>query len=90
MIKKSLRIITLTAMLGTIALWLEGGANRGWTKTSVATMKIDPITQIEYPVWRKEFVPGVDFLVAGIGLAIVLGGASLLPIFNPTTTKKDT
>ena len=75
--KKILLILTAVVLLGTVGTWLVTGANRGWTKTKLAIEKTDPITGIEYPVFQKKFLPGVDFLGAGLIVAVVLGGTSL-------------
>lgn len=63
----------LLILLGCPAFWLARGGSTGWTKTSVTRMEVDPVTELEFPVVEKRFVPGVDFLagtvVVGIGLA---------------------
>lgn len=77
-----LRIAALILWLAGMAWWVAAGMNPGWTKTSVSTMETDPITGIEYPVWKKRFVPGVDLLIAGSGCAAALVGLSFLPFLN--------
>ncbi|MGE3311442.1 MAG: hypothetical protein AB7O66_15855, partial [Limisphaerales bacterium] len=55
-----------------------GGPNLGWTKTSVAVSRVDPVTELEFVEWQKNFVPGLDFL-GGVGaLAGVLFAVSFL------------
>ncbi len=71
-------MIALLIVVGVGAWWLGTGANRGWTKTSVATMRTDPITQIDYPVYEDRFVPGVDLVAAAVLLAGVLSGLTFL------------
>ena len=65
--------------IGGIALWVMAGQNPGWTKTSKEILKIDPVTELQYPVYEKGFYPGVDFLagtiVVGVGFMI---GASFI------------
>ena len=78
----ALRILALVLFLALLAWWTAAGMNPGWTKTSVATMEIDPVTGIEYPVWQKKFVPGVDLLAAGTGCAAALVALSILPLLN--------
>jgi len=68
----------------TLSVWLVTGAHTGWTRTTVTIMKIDPITEIEYPETRKEFVAGVDVVAAGMALSFLLLGASLLFKQQPT------
>lgn len=61
---------------GTAACWLATGANRGWTKTSVAVERTDEVTGIVYREYEKRFSPGVEFLGAGLGGAVLLAGAA--------------
>lgn len=77
-----IRIATLIFWMALVVWWASFGMNTGWTKTSVSTMETDPITGIEYPVWKKQFVPGVDLLAAGTGCAAALLGLSFLPFLN--------
>ena len=78
MIRTTLRLVALTVALGTIVLWFFGGPNLGWTKTSVMSEEIDPVTELKRPVWENRFLPGVDFLAGGlIGSALILGGSFL-------------
>lgn len=65
-----------------IALWAAGGASTGWTKTYVEVMKTDEITGIEYPERVKRLVPGLDFLVPGVGVGIVciFAGTAILRV----------
>lgn len=63
--------------VGTV-VWLFGGPNLGWTKTSVAHEVADPVTGLSQMVWEKTFLPGVDFLAAVLALSLVLGGVSFL------------
>lgn len=77
-----LRIAAFVLLLAILGWWAAAGMNPGWTKTSVATMQTDPVTGIEFPVWQKKFVPGVDLLAAGTGCAAALVALSFLPILN--------
>ena len=76
--KKGLRIIALLLVVAAIAFWAGTGANRGWTKTSVPVKTLDEVTGIEGITYKKQFVPGVDFLGAWLLGAIVLTGVSFL------------
>ena len=55
-----------------LAVWLAKGAHLGFTRDFEPVQVPDPVTGIVgfrmEPVW----IPGVDFLVAGLGLAGVL------------------
>ncbi len=76
--KRGLRILALVLALATATLWLVAGANRGWTRTSVPIKIVDEVTGIEGIQYRKRFVPGLDFLGAGLfGAGFVLTGSLL-------------
>ena len=77
-----LRILALILWITLLVWWAAAGMNLGWTKTSVSTMETDPVTGIKYPVWKKQFVPGVDLLGAGTICAAGLIGISFLPILS--------
>ena len=84
-----LRLGTLILWLSILSWWILAGRNPGWTKTSVSTMQTDPVTGIDYPVWKKQFVPGIDLLAAGTGCAAVLIGISFLPfLFRNTKNQR--
>lgn len=74
--RKILQIIALLIALATVVIWLATGANRGWTKTSVMVKTPDPVTGIEGISYEKKFLPGVDFLGAAFGGAVLLAGVS--------------
>ncbi len=73
-----LRLAALFVTLVTVVVWLFGGPNMGWTKTSVMVKTIDPITEQEQIQWEKRFLPGVEFLGGGILAGAVLFGVSFL------------
>jgi hypothetical protein len=75
--KRALLLLSLVVLLATAGTWLVTGANRGWTKTSVAVKTLDPVTGIDGISYQKKFLPGVDFVSAGLIASAVLGGASL-------------
>lgn len=75
--KRSLQLLALLVLLATTGTWLATGANRGWTKTSVAVKTLDQVTGIEGITYQKKFLPGVDFLGAGLLASFFLGGLSL-------------
>ena len=84
--KKTLRILAVLVVLAAGATWLATGANRGWTKTSVAVKTLDPVTEIEGITYQKKFLPGVDFLGAAFGGAALIAGASFFFRNNKQTT----
>jgi len=89
-VKTVLRIIAAALVLGALAYWAATGANRGWTKTSVPVKTLDEVTGIEGILYKKKFVPGVDFLaVAGVMGAIFLGASFLFRTKRPAQTSND-
>jgi hypothetical protein len=63
-----------------VVLWFTAGTNWGWTKTSVPVRTVDEITGIEGVEYRRQFVPGLDFLGGAAGLALgLLALAWLVP-----------
>lgn len=72
------RLAALAVALVATVLWLFGGPNLGWTKTSVPVEKLEEETKIKYTVWEKRFLPGVDFEAAGLAAGAALFGASFL------------
>ena len=85
--QKILRIVALIVALLALGVWLATGAHRGWTKTSVTVVEIEPVTGLENPVQKKQFVMGVELLGAGLATAAALAGASL---FFKTKSNKPT
>lgn len=75
--KKFFRIAALALALLVTGVWLGTGAHRGWTKTSVTVVEIEPVTGLENPVQKKQFVMGVELLGAGLLAAAALAGAAL-------------
>jgi uncharacterized membrane protein len=82
--RTALRLIASLLALFTITLWFAGGMNLGFTKTSVMLKSIDPVTEQEIIEWKKQFIPGVDFLGAGAAASVVLFGASFLFRHSPS------
>jgi hypothetical protein len=75
--RTKLRVAGLLVAVVVAAFWFFGGANRGWTKTSVPRVVKDPVTEIEVNVYEKRFVPGIDFLGTGLIFAALLTGSSV-------------
>ncbi|HOW64477.1 MAG TPA: hypothetical protein P5186_17440 [Candidatus Paceibacterota bacterium] len=76
--KRLLQILAVGILLTAAVVWLRAGANRGWTKTSVPVKSVDEITGLEAITYRRQFVPGVDFLGAALLGAGALAGISLM------------
>jgi hypothetical protein len=84
LIQKTLRIVAPLLLLATLAFWFAKGAHAGWSMNRVPVNAIDEITEIEYTTYEERFVPGIDTLLAGVGLATLLFGLTFLP---PLKTK---
>jgi len=76
--RKALQVVAVVLALAIGASWAALGANRGWTKTSREVRQLDEVTGIEGITNVKAFLPGVDFLGAGLLIAAGFAGASLL------------
>lgn len=74
--KRILQTLALVVALGGAITWAATGANRAWTKTEVQIKTLDEVTGIEGITYQKKFQPGVDFLGAAFGGAVLLAGAS--------------
>lgn len=85
--KRNLRILSVLLAVGAVSAWAILGAHRGWTRTSVATRTVDEVTGNEGVEYRKAFVPGVDFLGAGL---LVAGLVSAISFFTTQTQTKQT
>ena len=86
--RAALQIISAIVVMITLAIWLATGAHVGWTQTRVTVMKVDPITELEYPETEDKFVAGVEVLGAGFGAAFALFAGSFLFKKQPTRTNK--
>lgn len=84
--RTKLRAASLLLALVIAAIWFFGGPNLGWTKTSIPVKRRDPVTEIEVDDYVTRFVPGIDFLAAGLAAAAALAGVSFL-IRNKTATQ---
>ncbi len=56
--------------------WAAKGYHGGWTQNSVPVTQLDPITEIEYIVYEDRFIPGVDYLGAGIACGALVFAAT--------------
>jgi hypothetical protein len=63
-------------MIAGVSMWLIGGMNPGWTKTSIQVKKTDPVTDQEFVEWRKQFVPGLEFLAGSLLAGSILSSLS--------------
>jgi hypothetical protein len=85
-LKKLLAIFSIICAIAVVGAWVATGADLGWSKTQVEVMETDPVTEIEFPVWKDQIVFGVDFLIAGLAGSLILGGiAFFIPKKKPKT-----
>jgi hypothetical protein len=75
--KRALQILAGLIAVAVVSVWfVKGASTRWWTQNRVQVMTPDPVTEIEAPVWQEKFLPGLDFLGGGLGLATALAFAS--------------
>ena len=86
--RRGLQLLAALVILAAVITWMATGANRGWTKTSVPVKTLDQVTGIEGITYQPKFLPGVDFLGAAFGGAVLLAGASF--IFRKPKTNQPT
>lgn len=84
---KFLQIFAILCALAVAGLWFGLGANKGWSKTQIETKRIDPVTEIPYSEFQPGFIPGVDFLAAGLaGSAVLFAAGFALSKLKPKTS----
>jgi len=76
--RTALRLAALFVALVTLVLWLFGGPNMGRTVVSKTIRVSDPATGHETAAREPRFLPGLDFLAAGLAGAGLIWGASFL------------
>lgn len=74
--RRKLNIIAIVIALATLTVWVATGADRGFSKTSVAVERTDDVTGLTYRDYERRFVAGVDILGVGLGVSALLFGAS--------------
>ena len=73
-----LRLVALAVALISLVLWLFGGPNLGWTKTSIDRVETDPVTGLQGRFPEDRLLLGVDFLTGALLTAGLLAGTSFL------------
>jgi len=69
--------LSVVIAIATVVIWAARGAStRWWTQNRVQVKIVDPVTEIESPVWQDKFLPGLDFLGGGLTVAAALVVAS--------------
>jgi hypothetical protein len=75
-----IRVLAVLSAVAIIACWLSLGANMGWSQTRVPVDKTDPVTETSFTDYEDRFLPGLDFLGAGLlGAAAMLALTFLVP-----------
>ena len=70
--KRIPQTIALGLFVATIGFWAVKGAHTGWSQNRVPRSKTDEVTGIVYTVYENRYVPGIDLLAGGVGLASAL------------------
>jgi hypothetical protein len=81
-------LAALFVTLVCVVVWLFGGPNMGFTKTSEMVKTIDPITEQEQIHWEKRFLPGVEFVGGGVLAGAVLFATSFFFPKKPRQTEE--
>ena len=76
--RRALLILAVVVALGAATTWLATGRNPGWTKTSAEIHTPDEVTGLVGITYRKGFYPGVDFLIGGLGAALLLAASTII------------
>lgn len=76
--KTATRLAALFISLITVALWFFGGPNLGTTKITEAVRAVDSATGSENVSHETRFLPGIDFLAAGLALAAIVWASGRL------------
>jgi hypothetical protein len=69
MYRQTIRLISAVLLVSTVGFWAVKGAHTGWSMNQVPGKQTDEVTGIEYVTYEQRFVPGVEFLGGGVGLA---------------------
>ena len=70
-----LRALAALSAVAILACWISLGAHMGWSQTRVPVQRTDAVTASTFTDYEERFLPGVDFLVAGL-----LGSAAIFAL----------
>ena len=75
-----LRALDALSAVAIVACWISLGAHMGWSQTRIPVQRTDAVTATTFTDYEERFLPGLDFLVAGL-----LGSAAIfaLPLVMP-------
>ncbi len=75
-----LRTLAALSVVAIIACWISLGAHMGWSQTRIPVQRSDAVTATTYTDYEERFLPGVDFLVAGLlGSAVIFALTLVMP-----------
>lgn len=80
----ALSLIAAFCLVFSIVYWVNKGAHTGWSMDRVPIEQLDEITGIEYITYDDRFVPGIEWLGVGIGIATLFFATSLFFRSKPT------
>ena len=61
-----LRALAALSAVAIVACWISLGAHMGWSQTRIPVERTDAVTATTFTDYEERFLPGVDFLVAGL------------------------
>lgn len=70
-----LRALAALSAVAIVACWISLGAHTAWSQTRIPVQKTDAVTTTTFTDYEERFLPGVDFLVAGL-----LGSAAIFAL----------
>jgi len=70
-----LRALAALSAVAILACWISLGTHMGWSQTRVPVQRTDAVTASTFTDYEERFLPGVDFLVAGL-----LGSAAIFAL----------
>jgi len=75
-----LRALAALSAVAIVACWISLGAHMGWSQTRIPVQRTDAVTATTFTDYEERFLPGLDFLVAGL-----VGSAAIfaLPLVIP-------
>jgi hypothetical protein len=77
-LRRALRVAAAATLVGAVGFWAAKGARVGWSQHQVPVPAVDEITGLDYVLYEDRFIPGVEWLAAAAGVAVLLFGASFL------------
>lgn len=79
-----LRALAALSAVAVIACWISLGAHLGWSQTRIPVQRTDSVTATTFTDYEERFLPGLDFLIAGL-----LGSAAIfaLPLVIPKSQR---